>query len=62
MKPRPDWLPLASRPHVDCDACGSAGRLLSAHPTSAGTVKYIRCSCGVLRVVQDDEVLAIVTP
>jgi hypothetical protein len=57
---RPDTLPVSSRPHLDCDACGSGGRLLSAHPTSAGTVRYIRCSCGVLRVVQDGEVLAIV--
>ena len=58
---RPDARRMASPRHVDCDHSGSSGRaLLSVHPTSAGTVSYLRCSCGVWLVLQEGELLAVV--
>ena len=53
----------ASQQHVDCDHSGSASRTpLSRHRTSAGAVSYLRCSCGVWLVLQEDELLAVVGP
>lgn len=55
----PDARPMASPRHVDCDHSGSSGRaLLSVHPTSVGTVSYLRCSCGVWLVLQEGQLLA----
>jgi hypothetical protein len=60
---RPDAPLLASPQHLDCDHRGSSGRaLLSVHRTSAGTVSYLRCSCGVWLVLQEGELLAVVAP
>ena len=57
----PDARRMAAPRHVDCDHNGSSGRaLLSVHPTSAGTVSYFRCSCGVWLVLQEGELLAVV--
>jgi hypothetical protein len=60
---RPDVRLMASPRHVDCDHSGSSGRaLLSVHRTSAGTVSYLRCSCGVWLVLQEGELLTVVAP
>jgi hypothetical protein len=49
--------------HVDCDHNGSADRgLLSVHRTSAGTVSYLRCSCGAWLVLQGGDLLRVVVP
>ena len=59
----PDAPLLATPQPLDCDHSGSAGRaLLSRHPTSAGTVSYLRCSCGAWLVLQEGELLAVVAP
>ncbi len=58
-KPRP----MASPRHVDCDHSGPPGlALLSVHRTSAGTISYHRCACGVWLVSQEGELRAVVAP
>jgi hypothetical protein len=60
---RPDVRLMASPRHVDCDHSGSSGRaLLSVHRTSAGTVSYLRCSCGFWLVLQEGELLTVLAP
>jgi hypothetical protein len=49
--------------YVECvHSDPSARTLVSVHRTAAGTVSYLRCSCGAWMVLRDGEVLAVVAP
>ena len=60
---RPDAPSPAALQHMDCDHCGSSPQVLvSMHRTSAGTVSYLHCCCGVWLVLLEGELLAVVPP